>query len=131
MAKLGLAVAAAASLAAAPASAAPPLGADEALARQQASLRSGLGLVCDRDSAEIVVCGRQGPDPNRLPLPVPPEPGARTVGEPVDPSATLALSAEQCTTVGRNPHCSGGLPILGIALFIVQTMVKAAIEDEE
>ncbi|MET1112322.1 MAG: hypothetical protein ABWX67_12415 [Allosphingosinicella sp.] len=131
MAKLGLAIAAAASLAAAPAAAAPPLGADEALARQQASLRSGLGLVCDRDSAEIVVCGRQGPDPNWLPLPVPPEPGARTAGEPVDPAATLALSAEQCTAVGRNPHCSGGLPILGIALFIVQTVVKAAIEDEE
>ncbi|HEX8241806.1 MAG TPA: hypothetical protein VF574_18880 [Allosphingosinicella sp.] len=129
MAKLGLAMAAA--LASTPAIAAPPLSADEALARQQSSLRSGLGLVCDRDSGEIVVCGRQGPDPNRLPLPVPPEPGARNSGEPVDPSATLALSAEQCTTVGRNPHCSGGLPILGIALFIVQTVVKAAVEEKE
>ena len=129
MAKLGLAMAAA--LASTPAIAAPPLSADEALARQQSSLRSGLGLVCDRDSGEIVVCGRQGPDPNRLPLPVPPDPGARNSGEPVDPSATLALSAEQCTTVGRNPHCSGGLPILGIALFIVQTVVKAAVEEKE
>ena len=122
---------AAIALAAAQAPAAPPMSADEALARQQSSLRSGLGLDCDRDSAEIVVCGRQGPDPNRLPLPVPPEPGARSSGEPVDPSATLALSAEQCTTVGRNPHCSGGIPILGIALFIVQTMVKAAVREKE
>jgi hypothetical protein len=133
MARLGLAIAAAAlapMLVTPPAPAAPPLSADEALARQQASLRSGLGLDCDRDSAEIVVCGRHGPDPNRLPLPVPPEPGARNSGEPADPSATLALSAEQCTTVGRNPHCSGGLPILGIALFIVQTMVKAAVKDD-
>jgi hypothetical protein len=132
MAKPGFAIAAAAlALASAPAPAAPPLSADEALARQQSALRSGLGLDCDRDSAEIVVCGRQGPDPNRLPLPVQPEPGARGSGEPVDPSETLALSAEKCTTVGRNQQCSGGLPILGIALFIVQTVVKAALKEEE
>lgn len=130
MAKLGLAMAAAA-LASASATAAPPLSAEEALARQQSSLRSGLGLDCDRDAAEIVVCGRQGPDPNRLPLPVPPEPGARRSGEPVDPSETLALSAEKCTTVGRNQQCSGGIPILGIAAMIVQTVVKAALKDDE
>jgi hypothetical protein len=132
MAKLGLAIAAAASaLATAPASGAPPLSAEEALAAQQSSLRSGLGLNCDRDAAEIVVCGRQGPDPNRLPLPVEPEPGARVAGEPVDPKETLALSAQTCTTVGRNPRCSGGLPILAIAAMIVQTVAKAALKDEE
>jgi hypothetical protein len=130
MAKSALAIIAAA-LAAGAAPAAPPLSAEEALARQQSSLRSGLGLGCDRDSAEIVVCARQGPDPNRLPLPVPPEPGARTAGEPVDPSDTLALSAQKCTTVGPNQQCSGGLPILGIALYIVQTVVKAALKKEE
>jgi hypothetical protein len=126
-----LSATAAAVLAAAPAAAAPPLTAEEALARQQSSLRSGLGLACDRGAGEIVVCGRQGPDPNRLPLPVEPEPGARNAGEPVDPSETLALSDQKCTTVGRNPHCSGGLPILGIALFIVQTVVKAAVREGE
>jgi hypothetical protein len=130
MAKLALAIMAAV-LAAAAASAAPPLTAEEALARQHSSLRSGLGLDCDRGSAEIVVCGRTGPDPNRLPLPVQPEPGARRSGEPVDPSETLALSAETCTAVGRNPRCNGGLPILGIAVMIVQTVVKAALKDEE
>jgi hypothetical protein len=130
MAKLGLAIAAAA-LVPAPATAAQPLSAEDALARQQSALRSGLGLDCDRDSAEIVVCGRQGPDPNRLPLPVQPEPGARAEGEPVDPARTLALSAETCTTVGRNPRCNGGLPILGIALMIVQTVVKAAVKEKE
>jgi hypothetical protein len=130
MAKLGLAIAAAA-LASASAPAAQPLSAEEALARQQSSLRSGLGLDCDRDSAEIVVCGRQGPDPNRLPLPVPPEPGARRSGEPVDPRETLALSDQKCTTVGRNPRCSGGLPILGIALMIVQTVAEAALKEDE
>lgn len=130
MAKLGLAMAAAA-LVSASAPAAPPLTAEEALARQQSSLRSGLGLDCERGAGEIVVCGRQGPDPNRLPLPVPPEPGARRSGEPVDPRETLALSDQKCTTVGRNPRCSGGLPILGIALFIAQTVVKAALKEDE
>jgi hypothetical protein len=129
MAKLGLAMIAAA-LAWAPASAAPPLSAEEALARQQSSLRSGLALGCDRDSGEIVICGRQGPDPNRLPLPVEPEPGARIAGEPSDPKASLALTNQKCTTVGPNQQCSGGLPILGIALFLVQTAVKAAMEKE-
>ncbi|MGZ8286798.1 MAG: hypothetical protein ACXW27_12590 [Allosphingosinicella sp.] len=130
MARLGLAMAAAA-LASAPAAAAPPAGAEEALARQQSSLRAGLGLDCDRNAAEIVVCGRQGPDPNRLPLPVPPEPGARRSGEPVDPRETLALGAEKCTAVGRNPQCSGGIPILGIALMIVRTVVTEALKEGE
>jgi hypothetical protein len=130
MAKLGLAIVAAA-LASVQASAAPPVSADEALARQQSALRSGLGLGCDRAAGEIVVCGRQGPDPNRLPLPVPPEPGARQGGEPVDPSETLALSDQKCTTVGRDQHCSGGIPILGIALWLAQTAVKAVKAEEE
>jgi hypothetical protein len=130
MARLGLAIAAAA-LAWASAPAAQPLSAEEALARQQSSLRSGLGLDCDRDSAEIVVCGRQGPDPNRLPLPVPSEPGARIAGETALPTEAMALNDQKCTTVGRNPRCSGGLPILGIALLIAQTVVKAALKEDE
>ncbi|HEX8468228.1 MAG TPA: hypothetical protein VF620_10530 [Allosphingosinicella sp.] len=124
MAKLGLAMIVGA-LAAARAPAAPPLTADEALARQQSSLRTGLGLDCDRGAAEIVICGRTGQDPNRLPLPVQPEPGARNAGEPSNPNHALALSDQKCTTVGRDQHCSGGLPILPIAIFLVQTAVKA------
>ncbi|HEX9966270.1 MAG TPA: hypothetical protein VGB04_14940 [Allosphingosinicella sp.] len=127
MAKPALAIMAAA-LAAAPAPAAPPLSAEEALARQASSLRSGLG--CDRGAGEIVVCARQGHDPNRLPLPVEPEPGARNAGEPPDPDDSLALSAQKCTTVGPNQQCSGGLPILGIAIWAVQTAVKAIKERE-
>ena len=129
MAKLGLAIAAA-SLASAAASAAPSTSADEALARQQSSLRAGLGLGCDRSAAEIVVCGRHGPDPNRLPLPVQPEPGARNAGEPADPADALALSDQTCTAVGRDQHCSGGLPIFPIAIWLVQTAVKAIKEKE-
>jgi hypothetical protein len=129
MAKLGLAIAALALLAR-PTFAAPPATADEALARQQASLRSSLDLDCDRGGGEIVVCGRAGPDLNRLPLPVPPEPGARHAGEPPDPSGALALSAEKCTTVGPNQQCGGGLPILPIAIWLVQTAVKVVKEKE-
>ena len=130
MAKLRYAMAAAAALVSAPAAAAPPASAEEALARQQASLRSSLSLGCDRDSGEIVVCGRPGPDPHRLPLPVEPEPGARIAGEPADPKASLALTNQKCTTVGPNQQCSGGLPILGIALFLVHTAVTAAMKEE-
>ena len=103
-----------------------------ALARQQESLRSALALDCDRfrDSGDIVVCGRQGPDPNRLPLPVPPEPGARHAGEAAAPSEALALSAEKCTTVGPNQQCSGGLPIIPIAIWLIQTAIKVAEGDD-
>ncbi|HEX8381653.1 MAG TPA: hypothetical protein VF619_14020 [Allosphingosinicella sp.] len=123
-------MAAVAALCAAPAPAAEPVSAEGALARQLSALRSSLGTGCDRGAGDIVVCARRGPDPNRLPFPVPPEPGARNSGEPADPADTLALSAEKCTTVGPNQQCSGGLPILGIALWAVQTAVKAIKEKE-
>ena len=116
--------------AAAAAPPAPPATAEEALARQQAGLQRSLGLDCDRGGGDIVVCGRQGPDPNRLPLPVPPEPGARHAGEPPDPGEALALGAEKCTTVGPNQQCSGGLPIIPIAIWLVQTAVKVARGDD-
>ncbi len=126
-------MAAAISLIAAPLEAAPPATAEEAIARQQSSLRTSLALDCDRGrpGGDIVVCGRQGPDPNRLPLPVPPEPGARHAGEPSAPSEALALSAEKCTPVGQNQQCSGGLPILGIALMIVRTVAEAALKADD
>lgn len=133
MVKPGLAVAAmaiAAMIASAPAAAAPPATAEEALDRQKQSLRAGLALGCDREAGEIVVCARPGPDPNRLPLPVEPEPGDRRSGEPADPAETLALSAQTCTTVGRNPRCNGGLPILGIALMIARTVAEAALKEK-
>ena len=121
-------MAAAAAMIAAPLEAAPTATAEEALARQQSGLQRSLGLDCDRGGGEdIVVCGRQGPDPNRLPLPIPPEPGDRRSGEPPDPAEVLALHKEKtCTTTGPNQRCSGGLPILPIALWLVQTAVEAA-----
>lgn len=121
-------MAAAAAMIAVPLEAAPPATAEEALARQQSGLQRSLGLDCDRGGGEdIVVCGRQGPDPNRLPLPLPSEPGARREGEPPDPAEVLALhKPKSCTTTGPNQQCSGGLPILPIALWLIQAAVKAA-----
>ena len=116
--------------AAEPASALPPATAEDALARQQSGLQKSLGLDCDRGGGDIVVCGRAGPDPNRLPLPVPPEPGARHSGEPADPSDALALSADKCTTVGPNQQCSGGLPIIPIAIWLIRTAIKVAEGDD-
>ena len=43
-------------------------------------MRQTVGTApCARNAAadDIVVCGRRGPDPNRLPLPVEPVPGER------------------------------------------------------
>ena len=116
--------------ASAPVAAEAPVSADQALARQQAALRSTLGLGCDRGGGDIVVCARLGPDPNRLPLPVEPEPGARPAGEPPAPAEALALSAEKCTTVGPNQQCSGGVPVIPIAIWLVRTAVEAAAGDD-
>jgi hypothetical protein len=77
MAKLILAVAAAA-LASGTAAAQAPLTAERAVEAQKDGLREAVGTApCRRDggAGDIVVCGRRGPDPNRLPLPVERAPG--------------------------------------------------------
>ena len=76
---LRLAVGALLLAAAAPALAGPqpPLTAEEAIEIQQDGVREATGTApCPRDAGtgDIIVCGRRGPDPNRLPLPV--KPGA-------------------------------------------------------
>ena len=121
-------MAAAAALIPAALAAAPPATAEEALTRQRSGLQRSLD--CDRGGGDIVVCGRQGPDPNRLTLPVEPEPGARHAGEPPAPGEALALSAQKCTTVGPNQQCSGGLPLIPIAIWLVQTAIKVAEGDD-
>jgi hypothetical protein len=66
-----------------PASAFAPqtaLTAERALELQRDGVRDTVGTApCRRngDSGDIVVCGRRGPDPNRLPLPI-----ERVPGEP-------------------------------------------------
>jgi hypothetical protein len=63
---------------AAPATAAP-LTAEQAAERQRDGLRQAVGTApCARGGAgDIVVCGRRGPDPNRVPFP-----DQRAPGEP-------------------------------------------------
>jgi hypothetical protein len=56
------------------------LTAERAIEVQKDSVREAIGTApCRREggSGDIVVCGRRGPDPNRLPLPVERVPGER------------------------------------------------------
>ena len=119
----------AALFAAGPAFAAEPPTAEEALARQKAALHQILGLDCGRRGAgdDIVICGRTGRDPNRLPLDPEPEPGGRIAGEPVSAAEALAnTKPSSCSTVGPNQRCGGGLPLIPIAFWIIETAIKAA-----
>src|SRR3954467_694860 len=65
---------------AAPAGAFGPLTAEQAIETRRQGAREAVGPApCprDRDSGDIIVCGRRGPDPNRLPLPDERLPGDR------------------------------------------------------
>ncbi|HEX8241807.1 MAG TPA: hypothetical protein VF574_18885 [Allosphingosinicella sp.] len=56
------------------------LTAEQAVEIQKDGVREAVGTApcrSDRDGGDIVVCGRRGPDPNRLPLPVERVPGER------------------------------------------------------
>lgn len=46
----------------------PPLTAEQAVAAQREGLRTVVADSCRGDHEEIVVCGRSGRDPNRLPI---------------------------------------------------------------
>ena len=61
-----------------------PLSAEQAMINYRQAFKSPREIDCPTsDPAEIVVCGRpkDAPDPNRAPLPIPREPGARIPGE--------------------------------------------------
>jgi hypothetical protein len=82
MAKLGYGMAAAALLSATAAAAAPEaaLTAEQAMEIQREGVREAVGTAScarDRETGDIVVCGRRGADPNRLPLPIERLPGER------------------------------------------------------
>jgi hypothetical protein len=108
-----------------------PLTADEAMETYRAAFHSPDQLECPRgEDADIVVCGRrrEGPAPERLPLPVAPDPGTRVVGEPVG-TVEAAGARETCSTVGPNQNCGGGLPVFAIVGAVVQVMAKAIEPD--
>ncbi|MGS1015850.1 hypothetical protein [Allosphingosinicella humi] len=109
-----------------------PLTADEAMETYRAAFQSPYQLDCPRgDEADIVVCGRrrEGPAPERLPLPVAPDPGTRVAGEPVG-AVEAAGSREKCSTIGPNQNCGGGLPVFAIVGAVVQIIAKAIEPDD-
>jgi hypothetical protein len=120
---------------AAPAAAAEPLSAEQAMARYRLSFAPAGRGECPRGAGgDVVVCGRrEGRDPNRLPLPVEPEPGQRVMGESLA-AVEISGKREKCSTVGPNQNCGGGLPVLAIAVAIarvvVETAVKEAVKDD-
>ncbi|HEY0412430.1 MAG TPA: hypothetical protein VGD66_04745 [Allosphingosinicella sp.] len=112
------------------AAAAEPVSADAAMQRYRQVFQPP-ATRCAPGKDEITVCGqRPGPDPNRLPLPVQPLPGSRVAGEAPDQVAASELGNERCTTVGRDTPCTGTVPIIPIAIWIVKTAIKAARGDD-
>ena len=82
------------------------------------------------DPDEIIVCGRAPgtPDPNRLPLPVAPLPGARNSDRAT--SAADALNRKEgCSPVGLHNGCGGTVPVFQIIGVAVKA-VRALIEEE-
>ena len=132
MAKSSLALPLLLALAASPAAAQKTVTAEEAIANARRTFVPTAELDCPRaqDPEEIVVCARQGPDPYRLPLAVPPEPGSRVAGEAPSGTDIMAAADDPCTTVGPNQRCSGGLPVLGIAIFVAKAIGKAVKGDD-
>lgn len=104
---------------------APPATAEEALAAGQAIVRDTVRPDCTRGGEEILVCGRRDEDArHRLPLRAEPPPRAadRAAGEQM---AAVELDTSRCTAVGQNPQCGGGLPVIPIALWVVEAVAKA------
>lgn len=125
-----LLAAAAAPAAAAAQSAPPPATAEEAIAAGQAIVRQTLRPGCAEGDEEIVVCGRRDDDQkHRLPLRVEPTPRAADSagGEQL---AAIRTDTSRCTTVGQNQQCGGGLPVIPIALWLLESVVKA-VEGED
>jgi hypothetical protein len=110
-----------AALVAAPASAADPLTAEEAIAHQEAELERALGLRCGPDGEEIVVCGRPGPDPNRIQSErLPGERVSLPPNEVASARDALAIDTSPCTTVGPNQRCSGGLDVFRVVAVLAR-----------
>lgn len=89
---------------------------------------SELDCPKSEDPDEIVVCGRApgAADPNRLPLPVQPLPGARDRAESLS-AAEMLNREESCSPVGPNNGCGGLVPIapiIGVAVKVVQALVE-------
>jgi hypothetical protein len=102
---------------------ASPVNAEEALATYRQTFKSTRELDCPKgtDPNDIVVCARpqDAPDPNRLPLPVAREPGARIPGEGLPDSGGCHRLCHQPITVD----------LIGAARF-VKDLAERLIEGE-
>ena len=78
----------------------------------------------DKDGA-IIVCGRRGPDPNRIPLPEERDDlaGKRVLGE-IPRATTAKIGGPGCNVVGQTNQCNGGVNALAIAGFAVKLLTK-------
>jgi len=83
------------------------------------------------DPDDINVCGRRAPrNAYRLPLPVEPTAGKRIQGEAVSAVAAAEVR-DKCSAVGRAQSCGGGLPIMGMAIFLAKVIEKKLINPDE
>jgi hypothetical protein len=108
----------------------PHATAEDALAAGQAIVRETVRPDCSRGGEEIVVCGRRDEsDRHRLPLRVEPGPRAadRAGGEQM---AAVQVDTSRCTAVGQNQQCGGGLPVIPIAMWLLQNVAKAIGGDD-
>ena len=106
--------------------AADPVTAEHALENYRRKPTAEIDCPRAQDPDEITVCGRRdAASAYRLPLPVEPVPGERVLGEPV---LAVSLSKEEtCTNIGQSHGC-GSVDILGLALRVAQSAVRAATE---
>ena len=80
----------------------------------------------------IIVCGRRGPNPNRLPLPEErTEPGERVRGDVPSGVAAANMRSHRCGVSGQGEQCNGGLNALGIAATAAKLLIKLADPEAE
>lgn len=96
---------------------APSLSAEGAIENQRRELVSAARIGCRRiDESEILVCGRQGADPNRITVEAVAGDRANLMpGELPNGVEASHLGSERCSTVGPNQRCGGGLDAFLVA----------------
>jgi hypothetical protein len=80
----------------------PSVTAEQVLSAHRAAFKPPRELDCPKREDEIVVCARRegDPQPERLPLPVEREPGARIAGEPLNDSGGCIRLCHQPVAIG-------------------------------
>lgn len=82
---------------------------------------------CGKGDADgsIIVCGRRGPDPNRLPLPDERDDleGKRVAGD-IPRASAAPTKVLSCSVVGQNNSCSGGVSLISVAVVAAKIVTK-------